>query len=110
MTTWQYAVLVILLLALHGWMVWQILDGPPVVEREVRVPGPPVVREAPISGTRATPAAVTIRLVSGSGRELGQTTIPATQRRPTLVRDRSVYVASHQDGPTWVYRRVGVER
>lgn len=62
------------------------------------------------------PPTVAIRLVSGSGRRLGEAVIPARARRVNLrqrvgkARELANFVASHQDGDRWVYRQVGTER
>lgn len=75
----------------------------------------------PVVDAAQAPAPVTesqilLRLVSNSGRFLGETTIPARSRRNTLrhrvkpTQELSNFVADRKDGDVWIYRRVGVEK
>lgn len=121
MSTWIVVGLALLVLvAVSVWRGWPVQErGPsrPAVSAEVvalreiaetlRGWAGPVRRRGPD---------VTIRLMSGSlTRELGRLVVEDRRREPTVVQvvdgaGRSVFVASHQDGAGWVYRRVGVEQ
>lgn len=121
------ALLLLILAVLVGTVLWL----GPVIRKGlvVHVAAPIVTVEAPspvvvpsphvtVYPTRRDPGpAITLRLRSGSLQKgLGEVTLPASQRTPTLSYRTtdgcwSQFVASHQDPDgTWVYRRVGVER
>lgn len=60
---------------------------------------------------RATPETITIQLLDEVGQPLGATRITAANRRVNIyawANDGKLYrfMASHQDGGQWVYRRV----
>lgn len=118
MVTWLVLLGVALLVAVVGGLVYAVLQIAHVAAQAEAVhaaltrapegPPPEVVPEP--DAIPAPRDLVTLRFVSADGALLGQARIRRGHRRPTITWQAQQFVASHHEGHTFIYRRVGADR
>lgn len=97
---------VLILMILSGVFVWLLTRG-----ASAPIPIEPVVHNhyaAPPAPASPYVEMVQVRYLDAHGRVLGEQSLPKRARRPSLVyqyrRKRGVFLASHVEDGTWIYR------